>query len=344
MILCYLLLAILVIWRIKYCNRGFNADYLSFDTTNTIKGIFIMLVFIKHATPYVINAGWQPEGVVGEIFHFVNNNVGQWIVAMFLFYSGYGIMESIKRKGSAYVRQIPRKRILQVLVNFDIAVIVFVIVDLLLKKPLTLKQCLLSFTGWESVGNSNWYIFIILLMYLTTFLAFYKNKSDDFRKPILFSIVLTLVFCLGLSYLKAEYWYNTMFCYPAGLVFSVYRDKIEVFVKEHYWIILAISLVILLIIDRIPYSAKGLVYNAFAVIFCSIVVLFTMKFKINNQMLLWCGKNLFPLYIYQRVPMIILSSINDGAFAAGYPVLFTGSCLLITVLMTLGYRYIAVKV
>lgn len=341
MILCYLLLAILVIWRIKYCNRGFNADYLSFDTTNTIKGIFIILVFIKHATPYVINAGWQPEGMVGEIFHFVNNNVGQWIVAMFLFYSGYGIMESIKRKGSTYVRQIPRKRILQVLVNFDIAVIVFVIVDLLLKKPLTLKQCLLSFTGWESVGNSNWYIFIILLMYLITFLAFYKNKSDDLRKPILFSIVLTLVFCLGLSYLKAEYWYNTMFCYTAGLVFSVYRDKIEVSVKEHYWIVLTISLVILLIIDRIPYSAKGLVYNAFAVVFCSVVVLCTMKFKINNQMLLWCGRNLFPLYIYQRVPMIILSSINDGAFAAGYPLLYTCICFIITMLVP--FMYIAVR-
>lgn len=291
----------------------------------------------------MLNAGWVPIGFFGELFRFVNNNVGQWIVAMFLFYSGYGVMESIKRKGYSYVHGLPKKRILQVLVNFDIAVLIYILVDLILKKPLTIKQCLLSLTGWESVGNSNWYIFIILLMYLITFLAFYKNKSDDFRKPILFSIVLTLVFCLGLSYLKAEYWYNTMFCYTAGLVFSVYRDKIEVSVKEHYWIVLTISLVILLIIDRIPYSAKGLVYNAFAVVFCSVVVLCTMKFKINNQMLLWCGRNLFPLYIYQRVPMIILSSFNDGAFAAGYPFLFTGSCLLITVLMTLGW-YIAVKV
>lgn len=101
---------------------------------------------------------------------------------------------------------------------------------------------------------------------------------------------------------------------------------------------------ILLIIDRIPYSAKGLVASTFAMIFCVVVVLCTMKFKINSQVLLWCGKNLFPLYIYQRVPMIILSSFNDGAFAAGYPSLFTGICLLITILMTLGYKYIAVKV
>lgn len=154
----------LVLLSVKYNRGGFVDNYLSMDTTNMIKGIFIILVFIKHATPYVINAGWQPEGIMGDIFYFVNNNVGQWIVAMFLFYSGYGIMESIKRKGKDYVRQIPQKRFLSVLINFDIAVVIFIVVDLLLKKTLTVKQCLLSFTGWESVGNSNWYIFIILLI------------------------------------------------------------------------------------------------------------------------------------------------------------------------------------
>lgn len=343
MLFFYIILALLVLLSVKYNRDGFVDNYLSMDTTNMIKGIFIILVFIKHATPYVINAGWQPVGIMGDIFYFINNNVGQWIVAMFLFYSGYGIMESIKRKGKDYVRQIPQKRFLSVLINFDIAVVIFIVVDLLLKKTLTVKQCLLSFTGWESVGNSNWYIFIILLMYLTTYLAFYKNESDDFRKPLLVSIGLTFVFCLGMSYLKAEYWYNTMFCYTAGLVFSGYKDKIEEFVKSHYWLILIVSLIVLLIIDRIPYSAKGLVYNGFAVVFCAVVVLCTMKFKINSQVLLWCGKNLFPLYIYQRVPMIILSSVNDGTFAAGYPFLFTSTCLLITVLITLGYKYIAVK-
>ena len=333
----------LVLLSVKYNRDGFVDNYLSMDTTNMIKGIFIILVFIKHATPYVINAGWQPEGIMGDIFYFVNNNVGQWIVAMFLFYSGYGIMESIKRKGKDYVRQIPRKRFLSVLINFDIAVVIFIVVDLLLKKTLTVKQCLLSFTGWESVGNSNWYIFIILLMYLITYWAFYKNESDGFRKPLLVSIGLTFVFCLGMSYLKAEYWYNTMFCYTVGLVFSGYKDKIEEFVKSRYWIILIVSLIVLLIIDRIPYSAKGLVYNAFAVVFCACVVLGTMKFQIKSPVLLWCGRNLFPLYIYQRILMIILSSVNEGAFAASYPFLFTGSCLIITVLITLGYKYIAVK-
>lgn len=329
---------------IRYNKDSFVDDYLSMNTTNTIKGIFIILVFIKHATPYVLNAGWLPQGISGELFHFINNNVGQWIVAMFLFYSGYGIMESIKRRGNDYVRQIPRKRFLTVLVNFDIAVALFIIVALITKNPLDFQQCLLSFTGWESVGNSNWYIFIILLMYLVTYVSFLREGAGNYKKALGLSLIQTLGLCVLLSYYKAEYWYNTMFCYIAGLFFSVYKDKIEGLFKAHYWIILFLSLATLLIIDRIPYSVKGLVYNGFAVSFCTAVVLSTMKLKINSKILLWCGKNLFPLYIYQRVPMIILASVSGGAFAAGYPLLFTISCLLITILITLGYnKYIAVK-
>ena len=183
MLIFYFLLVILVLSGLKYYQSGFNNEYLSVEMTNSVKGVFILLVFIKHATPYVINAGWVPTGIWGDFFNFVNNNVGQWIVAMFLFYSGYGVMESIKRKGNEYVQGLPRNRILQVLVNFDVAVLVFVIVDLILKKPITIKQCLLSFIGWESVGNSNWYIFIIMFMYLITYVVFYKGGQTITNDP-----------------------------------------------------------------------------------------------------------------------------------------------------------------
>lgn len=99
MLFFYLLLALLVLSSIKYQKAGFVDSYLSMDTTNMVKGIFILLVFIKHATPYVLKAGWTPSGLCGDLFYLVDNNVGQWIVTMFLFYSGYGVMESIKCKG-----------------------------------------------------------------------------------------------------------------------------------------------------------------------------------------------------------------------------------------------------
>ena len=298
MLIFYFLLAVLVLSSLKYCKSDFNDEYLSYEMTNTVKGFFILLVFIKHVTPYVINAGWVPTGMWRGILMFLNNNIGQWIVAMFLFYSGYGVMESIKRKGDDYVHVLPRKRILQVLINFDIAVLIFIVVDLILNKPLTINQCLLSLIGWETVGNSNWYIFVIMLMYLITYFSFYRG-TGKYKRSLLAALVFTFISCIVLSCLKPEYWFNTMFCYTVGLCFSVYKDSIEAFAKSYYWHIAVVSIVLLLIVDNIPYHLKGLVYNTFSVIFCCFVVLLTMKFKINSLFLLWCGKNLFPLYIYQ---------------------------------------------
>lgn len=138
----------------KFCE-----DYLGRTQTDAIKGIFILLVVFSHFMGYVRQAGG----------HALNMPLGQMIVTCFLFYSGYGVMEAIKRQGRAYIKTIPKRRILTTLLNFDIAVLAFIAVDLLLGRALTWQQCLLSFVCWDSVGNSNWYIFAILLCYAVTF-------------------------------------------------------------------------------------------------------------------------------------------------------------------------------
>lgn len=341
MLLFYFLLFLLILSRIRYNKAAYNDDYLSLDTTRTIKGIFILLVFIKHISPYIFHAGFEYNGNWKLLFDTVDNNIGQWIVSMFLFYSGYGVMESIKRKGSLYIDQFPRKRLLQTLVNFDIAVICFIVLDLLLGTSITLKQCLLSLVGWESVGNSNWYIFVIILLYIITYLSF--KFTINYKLSLFLALSLSTVSIFILSTCKEIWWYNTMLCYIAGLFFSVFRNKIEVLVKSNYWAVLILLIVLMFVFNKIPYSFNGLVYNGFSILFCFFVLLLTLKFKVNHKLLIWCGKNLFPLYIYQRIPMIALSYIKGGSFAANYSFLFIISCLLITILLTILYNFFAVK-
>ena len=346
MLLFYFLLFLLVVARLKYSRQGFYADYLSFDTTNAIKGIFIALVFIKHVTPYILNSGYVfDDSLLSRAFLFVNSHVGQWIVAMFLFYSGYGVMESIKKKGIPYVDSIPRKRILTTLVNFDIAVALFAVIALLLHKDYSLKTYLLSFTGWESVGNSNWYIFVIMLCYLIAYVCFRINtrKEKAYSMRAILCFFLLGVSALALSCVKPGWWYDTMFCFGVGIFYSTWRDRIESSLKQYYWFVLPVLLVLLFLLGRCPYYIRGLVHNTYSIVLCLLIVMLTMKIKVNNAVLIWSGKNLFPLYIYQRVPMIILSSICGGAFVSSYPVLYTFACLLITLLFAHFYKYWAVK-
>ena len=341
MLILYLALLLLVVSSLRYNVNGYNEDYLAFGTTNAVKGIFILLVFISHVVPYIVDAGYVYDGIMGDLFWRLHSRVGQWIVAMFLFYSGYGIMESIKKKGEDYVALIPRKRILTVLLNFDIAVLVYVILAWLLANEMSIGKILLSFVGWESVGNSNWYIFVIILAYLITYVSFVCSKNKRISTYTVCSLLFLAM--LVLSVFKGNWWYDTILCFGAGLLYYQHKVVAESFARKHYVLSLTIVLIACVLFYNVPYWIRGLRYNMFCIAFCLLNVLLTMKFRINSNLLIWFGKNLFPLYIYQRLPMILLSSVAGGYFVLHYPMSYAIVCFAITILITLLYKYWAIK-
>ena len=345
MIVFYLLLAIIVLSRVKVKTKGFYDDYLSFDTTNCIKGIFILFVFIKHATPYITNGGYEYSLIFDDLFLFVDSHVGQWIVAVFLFYSGYGIMESIKIKGVQYINSIPKKRILTTLINFDIAVLVYAIIKKSLGEGVCLKQLLLSLIGWQSMGNSNWYIFVIMLAYGVSFITFrflYKNNRT-IAIPCVASLVMLCMTMLSLTYFKESWWYDTMLCFGCGLVYSCYKQQIENILINNYSLVLCLLIVIVAFLYYVPYEYRGIKYNLFSIAFALSIVVLSMKIKVNNAVLMWMGKNLFPLYIYQRVPMIVLSTIGGGILTNTYPVLYVIYSFAVTIIIAISYKNWSVK-
>ena len=83
----------------------FYSDYCSPKNTNTINAIFSILIFLSHAVTYV-----KLDGVLdGPYFEF-RSFLGQLVVVTYLFFSGFGIMESIKKKGIPYVKAMPVQR------------------------------------------------------------------------------------------------------------------------------------------------------------------------------------------------------------------------------------------
>ena len=115
MIVFFVIVAIISLLGIKRRNEdsiSVNQGYLSKDSTNAIKGIFILLVFIRHANQYVRQAGYEYSSICDRLFLLTDGLLGQLIVVMFLFFSGYGIMCSINRGGQNYIRTILRKRLL----------------------------------------------------------------------------------------------------------------------------------------------------------------------------------------------------------------------------------------
>ena len=86
------------------------------NCTESIKGIFIIIVFYSHILPFLEEAGVEYSPVLDIPSNTLIHRIGQLMVVMFLFYSGYGVMESIMKKGNEYVRAIPVKRVLPAVV------------------------------------------------------------------------------------------------------------------------------------------------------------------------------------------------------------------------------------
>lgn len=265
---------------------------------------------------------------------------------MFLFYSGYGVMESIKKKGSNYIDSIPKRRLLATLANFDVAILLFFLVNLSLGIHYDTQDILLSFTGWESIGNSNWYIFVILCCYLSTYLTFKVVRGQNKNRKLICGGNLLIITCIYVVLVKNKqsYWYDTIFSYPLGGCFSLYKSELEGKVRKHYRLCLAAVFLLFLILFFEPYEVMCIRANMRACLLAIAIVVLSMKVQVRNPSLSWLGKNLFPLYIYQRIGMIIFSRINEGEFIKDYPYLYIVLCVMITLLMGYMYKYIKIKI
>lgn len=307
----------LCLWRIKFAKpvlSGFNENYLALDRTNAIKGLFILLVFLSNARNCISTLPQYSSDPLNSFYDLFQDHLGQGVVVMFLFYSGYGVMESIKKKGSDYIHTFPKNRFAKTLLHFDIAVLLFVILDLCLGtlKDYSVLHVLLSFTGWESIGNSNWYIFAILILYLITYFAFkiFKNKTS---KAVWLVTVLTVVYITVLALVgKDAWWFDTVLLYPLGMWYSVGKDKIETFVRKkpiNYFALLILCCTVFIVSHLL--SSNIICYEISLVALCAVIVVVTIKVDINNKILEFFGKHLFEIYILMRIPMIVLLHFEE---------------------------------
>lgn len=305
----------------------FNPEYLSMKQTNIIRGFFLLLVFMIHFCQYI-----QMNGPADRIFQFWRTHSGQLVVTLFLLYSGYGVFVSIMKKGAPYVRRIPVHRVLRTLVHFDMAVLLYLAAYYFMGRTFSLQKILLALLGWESLGNSNWYIFVMLILYLITWLAFQIFK--DKPVPALLCItILTIAAMYILSLYKTDYWYSTMLCYPAGMWYGFFKEKIDTKLKapKNYIFAALILLILLLIVYKT--REQICMYAIGAVVFALAVVFFTTKIELGNTLLEFTGKHLFGLYIMQRLPMALLQHTVVGA----NPYIYAVTCFLLMYLVGIGF-------
>ena len=295
-----------------------NSDYLSHKTTIQINGIFVLLVFLSHFCQYLTVPLPYSEG-----YYVIRKMLSQLVVTTFLFYSGYGVMYCLERQKERYLEKIPKK-ICEMIVLFSLAVAMYVVIQHFLGKSYSISHILYACIGWESVGNSNWYLFVILLLYAMTYACFQIFKE---KKYALFAmVVLSLFAMVWLQESRSgTRWYNTFLCYPAGMIFCASQERVDRFVKGSSFRSGAILLLLATGFVVCYRLRKSMVfYEAHAILFALLVTWVMMKWKLDDPFLLWVGERIFGIYILQRIPMIVGKTFGLPA----YPILYFCVCLI----------------
>lgn len=302
----FILLSVFVIslLGIKYRNSRIE-EHMCLTQTSSINGIFVMFVFLRHFGQYISYEKYD------LIFHSLDNKLGQLIVTTFLFYSGYGVMYSIMNKDN-YVSTLPR-RILRILLQFDMAIVLFIVANAIIGKYFSLSDYLLSFVCWTSIGNSNWYVLAILCMYLVSYIA-----TVLFPEKHLYALLVIFLGCFIYIFLmhiggKEQYVYDTIFCYPLGGFYALYYGRICCFIskKKCNPLLNCLSAFAICVCSHI--LSKQISYPLIKLFFVEIksasfvwtIVALTTIFVFSNPLLTWLGKYVFEIYILQRIPMLI---------------------------------------
>lgn len=324
-------------------SHRFSKDYMSIERTNLIKGVFVLLVLLGHAAPYC-----KLDGALDQSYITLKEHLHQMVVSVFFLYSGYGMMKSILKKGYDYIKDIPLKRFLIVLLNFDIAVCLYLIVGAFLGQTFDGKTILFSLIGWESVGNSNWYMFAIFGLYILMFFSFILLRWCEKRGAIYVGTaiftVLTMLFVMWEIRMGLPNWYyNTMILMPVGCWYALLQKPIEKFVMKNDYAYALVG-VFLFVGYWLSYGNRwsgGIErYTIWALFFVAVVVFITMKVSFRSKVLSWFGEHVFSVYILQRIPMAVLSRCGLAA-QNGYG--FIIGVIVITIFLAMIFDYLVGK-
>lgn len=312
MILYIFAITLLLLVPSRLFIRRQNEDYISKDTCNVVKGVFILLIFASHFFNSYSPSVLSP---MDQAYTDVRIFLGQCVVSAFLFYSGYGIVESVKKKGFAYTKALPRKRILKTLLIYDLSVLIFIAKDIIIRAlgyDVRFDRQVLakSFIALTSAGNDNWYIFVIVCLYAFSWLAFRAFREDGRDRyraaAVITALTLALVFSLKDSGYN-RYWYNSMLCYPAGCWFSLFEKDIKPLMKKNYlYYPLLAGVVFAFVFFQKHWEERTLYYCLATLLFAVLVILVTMKFSPRNPFLRYCGVHLNSLFLMHKLPMSLL--------------------------------------
>ncbi len=281
------------------CLNCFFTDYMDLNNTSSIKGIFVWIIVLQHYRGYYRR---DPN----YIYHKILNCTRQKMVSIFLFYSGYGIYESIKKNGFNYVMKLPKKGII-LLIKFEIILCFYLLINLILRIKISFNRYLLAIIFKVGIGNSYWFSFTIISFYLYSYLSFRFIKKTKFIFAGIFFInvisLLHIILIYNFYHQNSLPSVDNILCFNIGLYYSLIRKDLDkIIMKNDFTYFGFLSLILIIYTYFYNYKKQGVliasIINSF---FSLIIILISMKIQFNNDFLLLLNSHSYSIYLLQRL-------------------------------------------
>lgn len=289
-------------------NKMEKKDYLSKDNSNCIKGIFAIIIIFHHIMQF------HPVQM-NPYVNYIVTSLGYLSVAIFFFFSGYGLEESFCKKKD-YLSTFWKRRILSMYGTYFYVLIIYLLVFLAIGRRFSFSTILKSVLLYATIVNNGWFFFAIIVFYILFYVTHKFIKKDIFQMlGVLAGLVL---WCMASIYWNFGYWtYLSVFAFALGIFWSHNKAKIDRYAEQSKGyvtglILLGMSFAFTYLLGHM-YSFPESVYLIFqmlsAIIFPALVMWLCMKIPVSCVFTKFLGK--YSKYIYAMHGLVLNVFSNE---------------------------------
>lgn len=306
---------LLFLYKIEF---GVSDEFMSKDYTTYLRGICALAIMLRH----IRITDFAPLNV----FDYLGNP----IVGIFFFLSGYGMLTRIKQTGiDNYMNGFILKRCVPLFVEYIFVWIFnFVCMFLVSGNFNFLKKIITPYS---------WFIIMIEVLYIVFYIG-YKLFKDNLKRLIIFVTISELALIIALSVFGVgECWYLSLLCFSGGMIYSV----VNLNKKRTLPLIFGFgALAVVATGAEYVLSDKpkiivlwALIYNV-SVLSLAIVALSVGRYvRFKNPVFELCGKMSLEIYLLHGVFQFIFKEIKP---IYNNSLLYGAMIILCTLLMSYG--------
>lgn len=296
-ILIYLMCILFVCITNASIYREWNDEYVSLYTSKIEKGIAACLIMANHLQMFSGPAFLKPVGYIGFI-----------CVAVFLFYSGYGLTYGLHNKQN-YLKGFFRK-ILKLLVPYWIVNTLSIILKLAIGIVYPIHKYILSYLSIDYITGT-WFVTAIIIFYIAFYVIYTLIdllKLDRKKYGILFMAIFTVIYIIvAVKIGLGANWYASIAAFVFGIIFANYKDIITATLKCNYCFYTVVFILLFLCTwgGRLYLAAKGIdnvimhiiMRNIVSLLFVMSMICITLRVKIGNRIAEFLGEISYELYL-----------------------------------------------